>query len=284
MDQNFWEVAIAPDASWSWRKILQIRDIIGNHFIHVIQNGRNTSAWTDIWASHSRLKDMLSRREIVRAGFSGREKVCDLYQNGSWVWLSAWVEVIPSLATVSHPNPQAGNDVVKWRMIDGKVAEFSVNVVWHTIRPHADQVLWVNLVWFSQCVPRHAFMVWLLMGERLKTQDKLKIWERKFNSNSSITCSLCKQQEDSHTHLFFSCSYSARICRKGAQIVGMPNWGLDWKAITDVLIPLASRNLARIIVTKIVFGAMVYYIWQERNSRLFGKAPRFTTATAIPQI
>ncbi|XP_071719040.1 uncharacterized protein [Rutidosis leptorrhynchoides] len=197
MDQNFWEVAIAPDASWSWRKILQIRDIIGNHFIHVIQNGRNTSAWTDIWASHSRLKDMLSRREIVRAGFSGREKVCDLYQNGSWVWPSAWVEVIPSLATVSHPNPQTGNDVVKWRMIDGKVAEFSVNVVWHTIRPHADQVLWVNLVWFSQCVQRHSFMVWLLMGERLKTQDKLKIWERK----------------------------------KGAQIVGMPNWGLDWKAI-----------------------------------------------------
>ncbi|XP_071728183.1 uncharacterized protein [Rutidosis leptorrhynchoides] len=122
----------------------------------------------------------------------------------------------------------------------------------------ADCVTWVDVVWFSQCIPRHAFMVWLLMGERLKTQDRLKEWERNLNSNARLLCSLCKEQEDTHAHLFFFLfPYAFVICSRAAQLVSMPKWGPEWINIRDLLVSLANRNVAR-----------------ECNARLFGKPPR----------
>ncbi|XP_071687705.1 uncharacterized protein [Rutidosis leptorrhynchoides] len=158
-------------------------------------------------------------------GYRTSEKVSDIFQNGAWSWLQDWENRVPELCNA---------------------------------------VEWAHVIWFSQCIPRHAFMVWLLMGERLKTQDKLKTWE--VNHNNILVCSLCKQVEDTHAHLFFSCPYAASICRKGAHMVNMPNWGMDWKLICNSLIPSAGRNKAKIVVAKIMFAAMVYYIWQERNA------------------
>ncbi|XP_071718970.1 uncharacterized protein [Rutidosis leptorrhynchoides] len=95
------------------------------------------------------------------------------------------------------------------------------------------------------------FVVWLLMGERLKAQDRLKAWE--VHHGSSLLCPLCNMVQDSHDHLFFSCTFSAQ------------------KDFVLLVSPFASRNVARIFVIKLLFAAFVYYVWQERNRHLFKK-------------
>ncbi|GKE52767.1 hypothetical protein Tco_1487923, partial [Tanacetum coccineum] len=40
-------------------------------------------------------------------------------------------------------------------------------------------------------------------------------------------------------------------------------------AIVDMLIPIAKRRSVRNVVAKLVVAACSYYIWQERNLRLF---------------
>ncbi|XP_071712534.1 uncharacterized protein [Rutidosis leptorrhynchoides] len=43
----------------------------------------------------------------------------------------------------------------------------------------------------------------------------------------------------------------------------------DWKSIMDGLAHVASRNLSKVVKAKLVFAAAVYFIWQERNNRIF---------------
>ncbi|XP_071739508.1 uncharacterized protein [Rutidosis leptorrhynchoides] len=94
-------------------------------------------------------------------------------------------------------------------------------------------------------VPRHSFILWLLVLEKLKTQDKLKPWEVNASTASNV-CVLCKAHQESHDHLFFECPYSKHV------------WSL----------------VARVVVSKILFSASVYFIWQERKSRLFNNVGR----------
>ncbi|GKE83131.1 RNA-directed DNA polymerase, eukaryota, reverse transcriptase zinc-binding domain protein, partial [Tanacetum coccineum] len=53
----------------------------------------------------------------------------------------------------------------------------------------------------------HAFMVWLAIRGRLKTQDLMGVWEKK----DDMRCVFCKNVPDSHDHLFFECSFTRRI-------------------------------------------------------------------------
>ncbi|GJV05024.1 uncharacterized protein Tco_1338593 [Tanacetum coccineum] len=68
-------------------------------------------------------------------------------------------------------------DKVCWRTQDGNLKSFSVVLAWESIRARRDNVPWFHVVWFSACIPCHAFHLWLAMGRKLKTQDKLKQWD-----------------------------------------------------------------------------------------------------------
>ncbi|XP_071738871.1 uncharacterized protein [Rutidosis leptorrhynchoides] len=126
-------------------------------------------------------------------------------------------------------------------VLKGNLHDLSVNSAWNVVRYRSDPVHWYYIVWFAQCIPKHSFLVWLLMGEWLKTQDKLKAWE--INPHIAQVYSLCLQEPDSHD-------------------------------VVELLIPMAAKRKVNVIVTKLLFGATIYDVWRERNARLFKKKPR----------
>ncbi|GJX34832.1 hypothetical protein Tco_0246389 [Tanacetum coccineum] len=84
-------------------------------------------------------------------------------------------------------------------------------------------------------IPRHAIHLWLVMRHKLKTQDTLRQWDVSSNTNLNLLqCPLCGTQPDSHDHFL-----------------------------------LAKIRSTRSVVSKLVFAASNYFIWQERNNRLF---------------
>ncbi|GKB02256.1 reverse transcriptase domain-containing protein, partial [Tanacetum coccineum] len=58
----------------------------------------------------------------------------------------------------------------------GKEKRFSVREVWKAIRIDCPKVIWYRHVWFSQCIPRHAFILWVAIKGRLKTLDRISRW------------------------------------------------------------------------------------------------------------
>nr|GEV59940.1 hypothetical protein [Tanacetum cinerariifolium]GEV77868.1 hypothetical protein [Tanacetum cinerariifolium] len=107
------------DASWGWRKLLQIRSTIRPFIWHKINNEKSTSVWFDRWAYVCPLKDMLSNRDIARSGFSLDDSVPLLLDDM--------------------------DDVILWHDRDGDLQSFLVAYVWDMIWSQADMVQWCGL-------------------------------------------------------------------------------------------------------------------------------------------
>ncbi|GKE80612.1 hypothetical protein Tco_1550612 [Tanacetum coccineum] len=87
-------------------------------------------------------------------------------------------------------------------------------------------------------------------------------------------CSLCEGVPDSHDHLFFECPFASGIWNR---IKGMADLGSSATNVYDIihnLLPFVKRRTTRSVIAKLVVAATAYYVWQERNWRLFKKGKR----------
>ena len=162
-----------------------------------------------------------------------------------------------------------------WRDRNGNLTEYSVKCAWEALRPRGLDVSWCDIVWFSHGIPRHAFHLWLIMRRCLKTQDKLRSWDVSPTMVlSSLRCSLCGLHMDSHEHLFFECDYSAKIWCRIRNLAGMDTVPPVLEDIVAWLQPMAAKRSISCIVGKLLFAAASYYVWSERNNRLFKNTRR----------
>ena len=80
-------------------------------------------------------------------------------------------------------------------------------------------VKWSKIVLKRLSVPKHIFVMWLMMQGRLRTKDNLG----KIGGIDNSLCFLCGNKDESAHHLFFECEYSYRCLQ------GVMNW-MEWKA------------------------------------------------------
>lgn len=162
-------------------------------------------------------------------------------------------------------------DRVIWRDISGIDKKFSAGQVWKEMRSsNTVTVKWWKLVWFTQSHPSHSFVLWLAIQERLLTQDKMLIW----NPQADVKCPLCNSCPDSHSHLFFKCDYSLKIWSAMKMKLSSGSLPNDWKDIIEALVNLPNNDAIRSILRRIVVAAGIYYVWNERNKRLFENEKR----------
>ncbi|GJZ08185.1 hypothetical protein Tco_0542468 [Tanacetum coccineum] len=225
--------------SWGWRKVLKLRPIIREFICYTIGDGSIISLWYDRWCHSSPLSDVISTRDIFRAGLDLATKVRD----------------------VDAPDRLELEDGL------GRVQPFSVRVVWNSIRPRDSKIDWCDVVWFTNHIPRHAFNLWLIMKKKLKTQDMIYSWD--VSDALSTVCPLCELQPDSHQHLFFDCSFSKQVWNHMKTFVDLPNSRPDLNNILSFIRPTAKRRSSRSFIANLFLAASCYFFWQERNSRLF---------------
>lgn len=107
------------------------------------------------------------------------------------------------------------------------------------------------------------------MHNSLKTQDRLKSWD---HAGLGI-CVFCQNQPDSHNHLFFECKFPYQLWRKLCQYSNIQDDRIIGKEIVSYLELTSNSNMWG-IVRRLVFGATVHYVWQERNNRIFKRGSR----------
>ncbi|XP_071728683.1 uncharacterized protein [Rutidosis leptorrhynchoides] len=102
-----------------------------------------------------------------------------------------------------------GSECYSWIDNDGKKVQFSIQEVWKVYRRDRGKVPWYHVIWFGQCDPKQAFILWLAVLSRLNTHDRLQKWMH----NQNFNCVLCGQGPDSVMRLFFKCEFSLKVWR-----------------------------------------------------------------------
>ncbi|XP_023758686.3 uncharacterized protein LOC111907122 [Lactuca sativa] len=139
------------------------------------------------------------------------------------------------------------------------------SLVWCDINNFGDKVPWHDIVWYSNCIPRNSFILWMAILKRLKTQVRVRGWE----VSGNLLCPFCAVTLDSHNHLFFNCDYSHCIWRYFCNKIGINLFVDDWIELIVKLCSLFKKNSGENLINKCVFASCVTHIWKGRNSRLF---------------
>ncbi|XP_071695920.1 uncharacterized protein [Rutidosis leptorrhynchoides] len=250
-----------------------MRNLVRKHIFHEIGNGKDTSFWYDNWHPIGPLISVVNAKDIVDSSLSKGCTVSDLVRNGTWVW--PFNLMVKDDVEITSFNPVLQDDkldVVKWRCNDGQLKDFSVSNVWLDLRDAKPIVSWHKAVWFTQNIPRHAFMLWLAINERLSTQDRLEQWGLQQNQ----VCPLCSMVRDSHSHLFVHCSYVQKVwvdfkgkAKMDDLIDAILSGNHRWPDIVNLVATQKCNKSIWSIIRRLVFGAVIYMIWGERNARIY---------------
>jgi len=94
------------------------------------------------------------------------------------------------------------------------------------------------------------------------------------NQDFPMMCPLCDTQLDSHTHLFFQCRYSSVVWKDINAKAGVQPLPRVWDCLVPIFLDLAKSKTRMALVKKLILCASVYFIWWERNNRIFKKEKR----------
>ena len=139
--------------------MLQIRSDVRRFFFHIVGKGDHTSAWFDTWHVERPLDTIISRRDIYRGGFHPKSVVKGLLHNNIWAWPNEWSLKYKNLSAFVPIQLNDREDRLCLKHVDGSIKEFSVSNVWNSIHPRSVTIDWFDVVWFSNCIPRHAFFM-----------------------------------------------------------------------------------------------------------------------------
>ena len=181
---SFWCAKTPSICSWSWRKILQLKDKIRPFIKHRICNGMGTFLWHDFLNPVGPLLPYYGDCIVYDSTIHINAHVAELIEDGRWNWPIANSADLIDIKNrcVNYHIDASREDIISWPLVPSGV--FTVDSAWNHFRPKRPVVSWHYTIWFPQAIRRHAFIVWMTIQDRLVTQDKLLKW----GLTNSISC------------------------------------------------------------------------------------------------
>ncbi|GJZ77263.1 hypothetical protein Tco_0641935 [Tanacetum coccineum] len=261
--QVYWaSVLLIPKVAWDVISLPKTEGGLGIHNLDVFNiafmtkhiwniisncNGVSMSLLFDNWYGHSPIARLFTPRDVANDGFSMTCRVADLVANGGWTWLR------------------------------GVLSMFSVSKAWEELRSRGFEVRWASVVWYSHCIPRHAFHLWLTLRGSLKTQDKLRQGDTGSADLTLIRFPLCDLGYGLRDYVdleFYSNTHGYSTLPLLAHI-----WGdTDWYLKPQVTGELAVMSSASSVVT---YTAV--YIDSESGRPVASPSPDYIPSPEEPQ-
>lgn len=147
---------------------------------------------------------------------------------------------------------------------------FPIKLMYQKLRGVQPKVPWKKLVCNNYATPRWVFILNLAIQGRLTTKERLLRWGMQVKKE----CVLCGWADETTSHLFFERIFSKEIRQRLLNWQGINKHVKIWEdEIHWETTEMKGKNSIDEIFRMTIAGA-VYYIWQERNLRLFQNKQR----------
>jgi hypothetical protein len=94
-------------------------------------------------------------------------KLSSVILNGEWVWRPARSDALVEIQTKLPEISFGSHDRPFWTA--SKTRAYVSSETWELLREKKAEIEWWKLVWFPHAIPKHAFILWLAMQNRLIT-------------------------------------------------------------------------------------------------------------------
>ncbi|KAL4554127.1 hypothetical protein LXL04_039747 [Taraxacum kok-saghyz] len=195
------------------------------------------------------------------------QKSCNMFFNGhSLSRTKATITLKAKMAAARKRSRETSNrrkKVCGVESIDTGYPSLLIPPIWEENLEGKDRILIPSFPSISPLIlnlrNKHSFILWLAMGTKLSTCDRLKKW----NIIQSNICSLCDDGRETHLHLFFF-----RVWKNISENVGFGKTHNSWKDMIPYLKKCLIGKGVEDLLKRITFTASVYYICRERNDRI----------------
>ncbi|KAL0291803.1 UNVERIFIED_CONTAM: hypothetical protein Sradi_7012500 [Sesamum radiatum] len=207
--QTIWTFR-SSNSSWCWNKLIKLSVALRAGLEYRVGNGHRFTLWTDIWHPQGPLLCSFPRGPSI-TGLPSDSLLKSVIRQTSWDWPSESAfdiqEIIAGLPTIFPNQP----DTILWRFNGGRFTSGSALTI---LQPAYPAVYWHHLLRGKFKIPRHCFILWLAILERLSTRDRP--WMQQHNSG----CVLCAGLfVETHDHIFFEmfifCSMLGNLATSG---------------------------------------------------------------------
>ena len=112
-------------------------------------------------------------------------------------------------------------------------------------------------------MPKHSYILWLSMKERLLTREKM------IDQREDTSCVLSGDPVESVSHLFFHCMTVNQTCTEIRGWLGFSRALTTHKAAAKWITKEARGTGVQAVAKKLGLAAIVYYICKAINLRIF---------------
>lgn len=147
------------------------------------------------------------------------------------------------------------------KLMTAPSGKYNTTSIYEQWRPTSADVPWAKHIWGAHHLPRHSFITWIALQERLPTLQRLLDW----GITDSSTCKLCGTAAETESHLLFECQYSTQVPQ---HITCKARWGVsatNWKGLIQDLNSAVQRKDKHYKNWCTIFTTMIYHIWKTRN-------------------
>ncbi|XP_018480096.1 uncharacterized protein LOC108851183 [Raphanus sativus] len=244
-------------------ELLDTRDIVYPWIRKQVHNGETTYFWSTNWSPYGKLSDYLKDSGPLHFPVGSNATLAELWDNGDWIIPHArsnrQLQVITYLSTLSLT---LHIDEFEWWPENQRSTSYCTGAIYKLLRPLAPQVPWHNEVWFSGGIPKHMFLVWLMVRNRCPTRDRILSW----GIQTDPQCLFCNTENESIAHCFFDCSFTWEVWKVIAAKCGFTSTR-QWITLLPQL-KAHTTNKVRKTLLLLSWQAVLYTLWTERNRRL----------------
>ncbi|KAL1191756.1 putative ribonuclease H protein [Cardamine amara subsp. amara] len=268
--KSIWVVDAHNTSSWIWKFILSLRPLAKGLVSCKIGDGNQASFLFDHWTPHGPLIEFVGSSGPRLIGVPIEAKVSQAVITSGWRLPSprsrseSLLALRQTLCTTPAPQLSRGPDSFRWGPPNATSTRFSTKIAWDQLRSPAPKVTWAKIVWFKGSIPKQAFHFWIANMDRLPVRARLVSW----GMNISHLCCLCNLETETRDHLFLHCEVADQLWNLVLGRLGLPTFIFhNWSALVAWL---SSRSSGTSPKLKLMAAqGTVYYLWRERNNRLF---------------